>query len=297
MIQDEVGTTTISSCNLCCSEEITPILEHERAFLHKCKNCSFIFSARVPSRVEIDEIYKNKFNHTSYFSPITVKRYESLLDDFESFRKTNRILDVGAGFGFFMQIAKERGWEIIGVEISDLCIEECERKGLSVLKGMLTELNLEENQFDVITGLEVIEHVSNPKEMMQEMHRLLRKGGLLYLTTPNFNAINRYRLKEKYDVISYPIHLCYFTPKTLKKLSSDVGLSVRKIKTTGYSITRVRTSKGKSNQSFVSETSDDEMLRQKMENKYFWRLGKKLTNNFLNFFKIGDSLKGHFIKS
>lgn len=287
---------TLESCNLCGSTDATPLAEYADSHLYRCAGCSFVYSNVIPSADQLAEIYKDKFNHTTYFSPITQKRYEFLLDDFESFRKTNRILDVGAGFGFFMQTAKARGWDVQGIEISDLCIEECEKKGLSIIKGLITELELAENQFDVIVGLEIIEHVCHPKELLQEMHRLLRKGGLLYVTTPNFNAINRYRLKKQYDVIAYPIHLCYFTPKTLRRVANTVGFDTKKIRTTGYSITRARTSKGKSNQEYVSETSDDEMLRQRMENKPLLRFGKKLINGLLNLFKVGDSLKGHFVK-
>lgn len=66
--------------------------------------------------------------------------------------------------------------------------------------------------------------------------------------------------------------------------------------TTGYSFTRVKTSKGISNQPYVSETSDDEIIREKLENSAFLRFGKTLANGVLNFFKIGDSLKIYLTK-
>ena len=144
--------------------------------------------------------------------------------------------------------------------------------------------------------IEVIEHINNPNEYLKKANEILRKGGKFYLTTPNFNSYLRYRLKENYNVIEYPNHLCYYTRKTLAKLFNDNGFRTHKIQTTGISLTRLRTSKGKSDQEYVSETSDDEMVRYKIERNKTLRIGKRMINSILNLFKIGDSLKGSFIK-
>lgn len=288
--------STIENCLICNSNDIHSIDGFEHAHLHKCADCNFVFSSRIPLKSELDEIYKDEFNHTTYFSPITIIRYEKLLANFEPYRKTNRILDVGAGCGFFMETAKKNGWDVVGTEISELCIDKCNEKGLDIYRGELQSINFDPEQFDVIVGLEIIEHVPNPKGMLEEMYRLLRKGGLLYITTPNFNALNRFRLKGQYDVVNYPIHLTYFTPKTLRKTAKIIGFNPKKMCTTGYSITRVKTSKGMSNQAYVSETSDDEILRQKIEGSAFLKFGKWLLNGFLNLFKVGDSLKAFLVK-
>ena len=287
---------THSSCLICSSDRIQPIPLYENTGLVKCYNCSFVFSQWIPEKKKLDDYYSNGYELTNYFSPITEKRYNELLDGFEKFRHTNRILDIGAGCGFFMETAKKRGWEVTGTELSKSSIAACKNLNSELVFGDLSEIQFPANHFDVIVNLEVIEHINNPVPFVSEISRILRKGGVSYLTTPNFNALHRYRLKEKYDVISYPNHLCYFTKKTLKKLFKSNGLTPVKIKTTGYSLTRLKTSKGLSNQSFVSETSDDEMLRYKIERNYFLKFMKWISNGILNAFSIGDSLKGTFIK-
>ena len=118
----------------------------------------------------------------------------------------------------------------------------------------------------------------------------------MYVTTPNFNALLRYRLGEQYDVINYPEHLTYFTRKTLQTAFEKNGFKKLRIRTTGMSITRYKTSKGTSNQEYVSETSDDEILRHKIENRWHLKQLKAFANWGLNLFKVGDSLKGTFIK-
>ncbi|MBL1280579.1 MAG: class I SAM-dependent methyltransferase [Fluviicola sp.] len=250
---------------------------------------------RIPTREDLISFYESDYTRTNYFSSVTVARYNELLDSFEKFRKTNKILDVGAGNGFFLEIAKARGWEVHGTELTKKAIDFCRTKDINMEQGCLDEIKYEAETFDVITSFEVIEHINNPKTIVPEMHRILRKGGKCYVTTPNFNSLLRYRLKAKYDVIAYPNHLCYFTKKTLRKVFSEAKFSVEQIKTTGISLTRIRTSKG-SNQEYVSATSDDEMLRHRIEKSKALRFSKRFVNWWLNLFSVGDSLKGTFVK-
>ncbi|MFK7784583.1 MAG: class I SAM-dependent methyltransferase, partial [Crocinitomicaceae bacterium] len=171
-----------------------------------------------------------------------------------------------------------------------------EKKGLTMHKGKLEDLNLESDFFDLIIGIEVIEHISDPHFFVREIQRTLRKGGAVYITTPNFNSYLRRKLKGQYDVIEYPNHLSYFTVKTLKSLFTKNGFTKKSIVTSGISRTRLKTSTGKSNQAFVSETSDDEILRHRIEKKWYLRVIKKLANGFLNAFRLGESIKATFIK-
>jgi len=264
--------------------------------LVKCSNCNFVFSEWIPSKQELVDYYASDYDRTSYFSPITEKRYNQLLDDFEKYKSTGRILDIGAGCGFFLKTAQKRGWEVYGTEIDSSAVANCIDPNIKMSFGDINTIDFPENYFDVVVHIEVIEHINNPNEYVSEIYKILRPGGITYLTTPNFNAIHRYRLKGKYDIISYPNHLCYYTTKTIKDLFNSHKLKPIKVKTTGYSLTRLRTSKGTSNQSFVSETSDDEILRYKIESNTFLKFFKWGMNGILNLFKVGDSLKATFIK-
>jgi 2-polyprenyl-3-methyl-5-hydroxy-6-metoxy-1,4-benzoquinol methylase len=282
---------------LCSSVNITAYRGYENVGLIKCNQCKFVFCRDRPSRAELHEYYTDSYERTRYFSPITVSRFNELLEGFEKYRKTGKILDIGSGYGFFLEIARQKGWDVYGTELTDEAVTHCENKGIKMFKGELPNIPLEENAFDVIVAIEALEHVNNPTEYIKHACKTLRKGGLFYITTPNFNAALRYHLKEKYNIIGYPNHLCYFTKRTLKKLFTNYGFKTQKIATTGISLTRLKTSKGKSNQAFVSETSDDEMMRYKIERSRTLKLMKRISNGILNFFKIGDSLKGSFIKS
>ena len=283
-------------CPVCNSTSISELPDYQRAFLSKCNECHFIFSKVIPSEEELETFYSNEYQLTEFFSPITAKRYEDILDGFEYLKKTNNLLDIGVGSAFFAEIAIKRGWNVYGTELTDETIQKAEQKGVKMSKGQLETMNFEPDFFDLVVGIEVIEHVSFPKTFVQEIGKSLRSGGAVYITTPNFNSLLRRQLKSKYDVISYPNHLSYFTSKSLKALFEANGFSKASLVTYGISRTRVKTSTGKSNQAFVSETSDDEILRHRIEKRWYLRTLKYGVNGFLNLFRLGDSIKATFIK-
>ena len=282
-------------CLICNEINLTELKDFRTAGLVKCQSCGFVFSKYIPTKEELIAHY-NGYGRNDYLSPITIKRYNELLDHFEKFRKTNNILDVGCGIGYFLEIAKERGWNVYGTEFTQEAISICQQKGIEIREGALTNQMFEPEQFDIITSFEVLEHINNPIEELTHFNHFLRKGGLVYLTTPNFNSLLRIKLKEKYDVITYPEHLSYYTPSTLLKLFKNSGFKKYKIETTGISISRLKSGKNHASIAHVSESSDDEKLRNSFETKFYMKLIKNTINKGLTIVGLGDSLKGWFIK-
>lgn len=283
------------SCLICGSTNLKNLEGYEKAYLCQCEKCSFVFSKCIPTSQELEQYYYN-YSINNYISPLTIKRYNEILDQFEPFRKTNKIIDVGCGLGYFLIEAKKRGWEVHGSEFSSKLIEICEQKNINVQKGKLNEENYPAGSFDIVTSFEVLEHINNPLTDLAGFNYILRKGGLVYITTPNFNSLLRFKLKAAYNIITYPEHLSYYTPKTLEKVFNKSGFKKIKIVTTGISITRLKISQGKSNQKIISATSDDEKLRNKMDAKWHFKLAKNIINIALSTLGKGDSLKGWFIK-
>lgn len=284
-----------STCLVCSSNQLNVLPEYAATHLVECHSCAFVFAQQIPTEQELIAHYEG-YSRNDYLSPITIKRYHELLDTFEPYRKTGKLLDVGCGIGYFLEVAKERGWEVHGTEYTDEAISICESKGITMQQGKLDPSDYQLGEFDIITSFEVIEHINNPQEELVNFHSLLRSGGLVYVTTPNFNSLLRYRLKADYDVITYPEHLSYYTPKTIRFLFKKSGFSIQKIMTTGISISRLKSGKSGVRQEYISESSDDEKMRQKMEDKWHLKTAKKLINGTLTFFGKGDSLKGYFIK-
>lgn len=284
-----------TQCLICTHTESKSVMRKNNADLVKCTSCGFVYFKQIPSGEELENYYKG-YGRNDYLSPITIKRYNEILDKLEPYRKTGKLLDVGCGIGYFLEEAKKRGWQVHGTEYTDKAIEICESKGIQMKKGVLNVSNYTAGEFDVITSFEVIEHINNPLDEVQKFNTLLRIGGVVYITTPNFNSLQRLQLGEKSTVITYPEHLSYYTPKTLSFLFSKLGFKPLDVQTTGISITRIKIATGKSKQQFISKESDDEKLRVKMEENKLLGVAKATANFVLSTLGCGDSLKGYYIK-
>ena len=283
-------------CLICSSNKLIQLNGYESNYLVRCVSCRFVFSAKKPSQEELVDHY-NQYTRDDYLPPLTIKRYNELLDVMEKYRKTNKLLDIGSGMGYFLEQAKRRGWDVYGTEFTDVAIEICSSKGINMFKGALDSAQYENDSFDVITSMEVIEHINNPRIELEKINKFLRSGGLFYCTTPNFNSFSRLYLKNKWNNIIYPEHLSYYTVFTIKKLFKDLKIKPNKVITTGISFSRIKTSKlGKKKNESINPSSIDEKLRNKLESKFYFRGLKKILNMFLTLFRLGDTIKLYGIK-
>lgn len=287
-----MNTNNFSNCLLCNSTALRKLDRYSKDYLVKCTNCSFIFSQRIATHDELVKLYST-YPISESLSPITAKRYDEWLNEFEKFRSTNNILDVGCGDGYFLQRARAKGWNVYGTEFTPRQVDACNAKGINMQLGVLDIANYSPDFFDVITSVEVIEHINNPNEELKKFYQLCRKGGAVYVTTPNFDALSRYYLKNKWNIFAYPEHLCYYTKKSLSFVFERNGFRLHSFKSTGISIKRIKQSTSVPG---AVSTNDDELLRQQAEQKSLFRIAKQLINSILTLTNKGDTLKGIFIK-
>lgn len=284
-----------TKCLITNTQDLYPLKGYEKNYLVKSKSSGFVFCSKIPTDEEIYNHYNNYPIGYGADSAITTIRINEVLDGFEKFRKTNKMLDVGCGPGLFLIEAKKRGWEVYGTEFTDNQLAYLNKKGINTLKGKLNNNSFKDEMFDIIISSEVIEHINNPVEEVKHFNRLLRKGGIVYITTPNFNALERYLLKGDYEIIEYPEHLCYYTPKTINLLLTQNGFKKLKITTTGISLARIKKSLKRKNNESTENIASDEALREQLETGYK-RYIKSFINGLLNFFGIGNSLKAWYVK-
>ncbi len=285
-------------CLMCGSNKLNPLKGYESKYLVRCGSCDFIFTTQIPQQDAIDKYY-GTYPYAEYNIPLTQathQSFEKLLKLFDGFRKTNKILDVGCGRGDFLVVAKSKGWEVYGTELSGDSVKICSQKGIKVLQGVLNPDQFDKHDFDVIFFSEVIEHITTPVQEVKKFYELLRPGGLLYITTPNFNSLLRYYYKVDYNVIMYPEHLCYFTPKTMNAMLKENGFKKYKLLTTGISFSRIINSSKKKNVEHGYEKNTDDQVREMITSNPFLKLIKSTVNFFLNITKTGLTLKAGYVK-
>jgi SAM-dependent methyltransferase len=179
--------------------------------------------------------------------------YARWLDVIAARSGPGRILDVGSALGTFLAMARDRGFTPRGVEISQFASSFArDRRGLDVFTGDLEHLVADDGSFDVVTFWDALEHVTHPMENLRTARRLLRTGGLLLVTTDNFDAlvadVARVLYRGSGGLLSYGMqrvfidaNRSYFTEATLRRALRDAGFRVVIFEKMEYPIDKIRT--------------------------------------------------------
>jgi SAM-dependent methyltransferase len=141
------------------------------------------------------------------------------------FHKGGRLLEIGCGGGYYLAVMRLLGWTVCGIEPDPVAAEVAARvAGCPVHVGTIDDAPFEPNSFDAIVCNHVIEHVYDPKSFVSSAARLLAKGGLMAVQTPNFQSLGHRLFGADLFSLDPPRHLCLFTPDSLRQLFENSGL-------------------------------------------------------------------------
>ena len=136
------------------------------------------------------------------------------------------ILDIGAGTGEFLSVAKNDGWQTIGVEPSDKAKAIAKSKGVSFVEKTS---ELENHSFDVISMWHVLEHVPDLDKQIKELKRLLKPTGTLIIAVPNFKSFDAKHYGKFWAAYDVPIHFWHFSKTAIKLLSEKEEMKLEKV--------------------------------------------------------------------
>jgi len=218
------------NCPICEKSRGDPLHLEGSFQMVRCPSCQFIFLNPRPTVESLHDFYQQYLPEEE----ASIESWEKMMkpvfhraaDLLKQCRRNGRLLDVGAGFGFFLAEMKNRGWEAVGVEISQKALDYARNVlGLTIHPGPLEKVDFPDNHFDAVTGFYVIEHLSHPMAFLRECQRILKPGGLLLLryphTTPIKNLLDSFGIKNRlYDL---PAHLSDFSPKMIQQCLEGMG--------------------------------------------------------------------------
>lgn len=133
------------------------------------------------------------------------------------------VLDIGCGDGAFLLKARRMGYRAIGLEPDETAARRARASGLDVVVGRLPASCLPANTFSQVTMNHVFEHLHEPVASLQEIHRLLRPGGRLWLAMPNLDSSDHDRDKGQWFHLDPPRHLVLFGPDVTKTVLERAG--------------------------------------------------------------------------
>ncbi|MEL4300398.1 class I SAM-dependent methyltransferase [Shewanella xiamenensis] len=208
----------------------------------ECEVCGFTHVSPLPTFEELDTFYKEAFYVTEKPTFFKQKQedeawlnlqYSDRYDTFEQHLPSTRrrVLDVGAGAGYFLKHGQSRGWTVKGIEPSPQAVEYARSMGVDQEVGYLTSESAGQlGQFDVIHASLVLEHVPNPIELIRIMYGMLTEGGIICISTPNdYNPFQQaLRDVDKFQPwwVCPQHHLNYFSPDSLQQLLEKHAFTV-----------------------------------------------------------------------
>ena len=137
-----------------------------------------------------------------------------------------KLLDIGAGTGDFLVVAKQNGWSITGVEPSEKAKSIAIKKGLSFVENTNS---LDDHSFDLISMWHVLEHVPNLEDQIKELKRLLKPNGTILIAVPNFNSFDAKHYGAFWAAYDVPRHLWHFSKTAIRKLFEKENLELKKV--------------------------------------------------------------------
>ncbi|PJZ70576.1 SAM-dependent methyltransferase [Leptospira perolatii] len=194
--------------------------------IFKCDTCGL--QAQFP-RPKAEELYTEEYYTGSegftYKDERKTEFYDryvwiARLKNIGKWKSSGNFLDIGCSFGGFLNCAKELGFSPFGVEVSAYAAQACTARGIKVWNSHFLDADLPENFFDVITLVEVIEHLENPRAVFDKLEKILKPGGLLVLQTANFEG---WQAKDSGPGYHYylPGHLYYYSESNLRKILAN----------------------------------------------------------------------------
>jgi spore coat polysaccharide biosynthesis predicted glycosyltransferase SpsG/SAM-dependent methyltransferase len=215
----------------------------EEFSLLRCRRCGdlFLFELRDKGGIYDNEDYfledyKQQYG-CSYIEDrdtITSMGLERITVIEEIAVSRGRILDVGCAMGFFLDLARSRGWETQGIEISEFASRWArENLSLDVITGSFLNLELPPESYDAVTFFFVAEHLCDLEAMARKTYAILKKGGILCIALPNRGGISFRINKEEYIVHHPRDHYIDTTVRNLARFLKGFGFERRRVRITG----------------------------------------------------------------
>lgn len=252
--------------------------------LYKCRRCGLIFSEPISdaSKIYSEDYFngaKNGFGYVDYDTDkkIMAETFELYLDKIREFSSNiGNLLDVGAATGYFLELARQKNWNVAGVEISSFAAGKARNKGLDVITGTLESADFPEKYFDVLTFWDVIEHLSDPKSQLLSAQKIIKNGGLIVINTPDAGSFTAKLLGKQWHLLIPPEHLIIFNRENLGLLLASCGFKVLWT--------------GKIGKKFTLQYAS-QILANKLKSKLFWSMAEFVKNNFVGEISVSINLR------
>ncbi|TSC72470.1 MAG: ubiquinone/menaquinone biosynthesis methyltransferase [Parcubacteria group bacterium Gr01-1014_38] len=218
--------------------------------LEKCTVCGMIYVSPRPSEASLLAAYAlprdeyDNFFHTEYLDTdcflggervwIAEKAREQLGRLHRILQRKGKIFELGCGGGQFLEIAAAEGWETAGVDPGDWVRSSEKDERLGIQRCSLFEARLEAGSFDAVFMASVLEHIAEPERYVVYLQRLLKNGGLLFISgLPNVQSLTILLGIDRWIGGHPPLHLLFFSRRSARTMLERLGFADISIRSYG----------------------------------------------------------------
>ncbi len=241
------------NCNLCGGTKQKELFDLNPFKLVQCGDCGLNYVSPRYTEDRVLKLYDDSyFTNPGFFSGDSSRiygysdygegrdnvetMYRKIVWRMEKFVKPGRLLEIGSAYGYFLNQARKKGWEVSGIELSSNARTACESEfGIRPFAGTLNEFE-PSDQFDSIVFFDVLEHMHDPVKTLQSINAMLKPKGLLVLAVPNSASWVLRFLGARWEDLQRANsgeHLYFFNSETLSRILEKTGFEVLEVKTMG----------------------------------------------------------------
>lgn len=205
--------------------------------LYRCLKCGFVSQFPGPGRFTIIDDYQDIYSldllkqGKEFMYPYRRSIFQDTLNCILAIKKSGDILDIGCGDGHFLYLCNQKGFNCTGVEDSKTLSSFASQKtGVNIILGRYNREMFSAESFDIITLIQVLEHIPDPTSALETASYHLRRNGILLIEIPSINSPNfiAFRFTGIKKLVKPPdgvitSHFGYYTPKTLITLTQNCG--------------------------------------------------------------------------
>jgi 2-polyprenyl-3-methyl-5-hydroxy-6-metoxy-1,4-benzoquinol methylase len=229
--------TTHRACPVCAARETETIFVKD-GFPHlRCASCTVIYVSPVVAQERLRSHHQGETSYTKVLTSganalLDRKRFEYALDLLaEHLPTSGKLLDVGCGPGTFLAVARERGWQVSGVEFNASCVAMLREAGIEIIDKPLEDASLVKGSYACVALWDVLEHITDPRPFLATLRGLLSPGGMLLVEVPQIGSLVSRLLHATSNTFAGDTHINFFTAVTMRRLLEDAGFSVLELET------------------------------------------------------------------
>lgn len=228
-----MGKVFMEKCDVC-SERAPERLWHVRGYdIVRCPQCGLVYAdvttEDIRNAYELD-YYKQVYPDYETDRNIHERNSSKLLEEIEKTHAPGSLIEIGSAFGFFLHTAQQRGWKTCGYELSQYASSIAREKYSQNVRTEDFLTACVDTPVDVVCMFDTIEHLLRPSQYIEKVNRVLRGNGALIITTGDLSSLLSRISGQKWRMVMPPLHVYYFSRKTLTRLLERHGFRVISIR-------------------------------------------------------------------